>query len=200
MNKGRLEAFSDGVFAIAITLLVLDLKVPQAIERGQLWMALGRQWSSYFAYLVSFLIIGIIWINHHAIFDKVRAVDRTLLIANLALLLSVSVIPFPTRLVSEYLSQRPDADVALAVYSATMLAMGLANGWIWLHITGPRGLMHEHLDRLAHRAAIRRFGVGSIGYLLLVGFSFVSPLGTLVVHGLLALYYCFDQLSARPQG
>ncbi len=197
MSKGRLEAFSDGVFAIAITLLVLDLKVPQGVPWGGLWHALGQQWPAYFAYLVSFLVIGIIWLNHHSIFDKVRAVDRVLLIANLTLLLFVSLIPFPTRLISEYLAHGPDAKTAVAIYSATMLGMGLAYGWIWLHITGDRGLLHEHLDRAAHRAAIWRFGSGSIVYLMTVGLAFVTPVGTLVVHALLALYYCFDQLRAR---
>jgi uncharacterized membrane protein len=199
MTKGRLEAFSDGVFAIAITLLVLDLKVPQNVAIGGLLPALCQQWPAYFAYLVSFLIVGIVCLNHHGIFDKVKVVDRTILLLNLFLLLSVSLIPFPTRLVSEYLSRGPDAQVAVSIYSAVMLGMALANGWIWLHITGSRHLMHEHLDRVAHRAAIRRFGVGSIFYLMLVFLSFLSPIGTLVVHALVALYYCFDHLSANPR-
>jgi uncharacterized membrane protein len=198
MSKSRLEAFSDGVFAIAITLLVLDLRVPQNVPIGSLWMALGRQWPSYFAFFVSFLIIGIIWMNHHALFDKVRVVDRTVLLANLLLLLSVSVIPFPTRLIAEFLPSHSDAKVAVAIYSMAMLSMALANGWIWLHITGDRDLLHAHLDRAAHRAAIKRFGVGSIGYLILVGTSFITPMGTLVIHAMLALYYCFDQMRGRP--
>jgi uncharacterized membrane protein len=201
MTKARLEAFSDGVFAIAITLLVLDLKVPGEVPAGGLREALGHQWPSYFAYLVSFLVIGIIWVNHHAIFEKVRRVDRLLLFANLVLLLFVSVIPFPTRLASEYLLRGDDAEVAMAVYSAAMVGMSIAIGWIWLHVTGDRGLLHPDLDRAAHRAAMSRFGVGSVVYLALVGLSFFTPIGTLAIHGLLALYYCFDQLrpaSARP--
>src|SRR6266566_22821 len=111
MATGRLEAFSDGVFAIAITLLVLDLAVParNRSEPGGLAAALGHQWPSYFAYLVSFLIIGIIWVNHHTVFDTVRLVDRPVLFANLALLLVVSALPFPTRLLAEYLTAGPDA-------------------------------------------------------------------------------------------
>ncbi len=198
MTKARLEAFSDGVFAIAITLLVLDLRVPQDIPDGGLWRALGRQWPSYFAYLVSFLVIGIIWLNHHSMFDKVRGVDRSLLIANLLLLLTVSVIPFPTRLISEYLSHETDAKTAVALYGVVMLGMAIANGWIWLHITGDRDLLHQHLDRAAHRAAIRRFGLGTVSYLALVGVAFLTPIGALVGHALLALYYSFDQLLAGP--
>jgi uncharacterized membrane protein len=130
MATGRLEAFSDGVFAIAITLLVLDLAVParNRSEPGGLAAALGHQWPSYFAYLVSFLIIGIIWVNHHTVFDTVRLVDRPVLFANLALLLVVSALPFPTRLLAEYLTAGYDSHVAAAIYSAAMLTMGLAFG------------------------------------------------------------------------
>lgn len=99
-SSRRLEAFSDGVFAIAITLLVLDLAVPPREDSadGGLGSALAHQWPAYFAYLVSFLVIGIIWINHHAVFDRVRRINRPVMFANLALLLMVSVIPFPTKL------------------------------------------------------------------------------------------------------
>jgi uncharacterized membrane protein len=197
MTKARLEAFSDGVFAIAITLLVLDLHVPQGLAEGRLWAALGQEWPAYLAYGVSFLVVGIIWVNHHGVFERVRAVDRPVLFANLTLLLFVSIIPFPTRLVSEFLTRGEDAKVAVAIYSATMLAMGLAFSGLWLVITrdtGREGLLHAQLDRAAHRAAVRRFGLGNVAYLGTVGLSFVTPVGTLAVHAALALYYCFDQL------
>src|SRR5579875_2666259 len=104
-RTGRVEAFSDGVFAIAITLLVLDLAVPPLEESRQegLWAALGHEWPSYLAYLVSFFVVGIIWINHHTMLTLVDQVDRVVLFANLVLLLFVSVIPFPTRLLADYL-------------------------------------------------------------------------------------------------
>jgi len=197
MTKGRLEAFSDGVFAIAITLLVLDLKVPGAHPEGGLWAALGRQWPSFLAYLVSFLVIGIIWVNHHAVFERVRAVDRAVLFVNLALLLFVSVIPFPTRLLAEHLTgEAGDAQAAAAIYSASMLAMGLSYGTLWLVVTRDAGILHAHLDRAAQRAAIVRFGFGNVVYLATVGLAFLSPLATLFAHGVIALYYCFDQLRA----
>jgi uncharacterized membrane protein len=201
MSSTRLETFSDGVFAIAITLLVLDLAVPSEEEArdGGLAAALGRQWPSYFAYLVSFLIIGIIWVNHHTVFDKVRRVDRPVLFTNLGLLLSVSVIPFPTRLLAEYLTKGDDGHVAAAVYSATMLVMGLFFSGLWLAITRDNRLLHEHLDPAVSRAALRRFGVGNVFYLATIGLSFVSAIATLAVHGALAIYYCFDQLPInRP--
>lgn len=204
MTKARLEAFSDGVFAIAITLLVLDLRVPQELaEHGGLWRALGAQWPSYCAYLVSFMVIGIIWVNHHGVFDRARAVDRPVLFANLALLLLVSVLPFPTRLVSEFLTRGDDAKAALAVYSSVMVLIGWAYSALWLVLTREtegEGLLHARLDRVAHRAAIRRFGLGSVAYLATVGLSFVTPAGTLALHAVLAIYYCFDQLRADAAG
>jgi uncharacterized membrane protein len=194
MPRGRLEAFSDGVFSIAITLLVLDLTVPKGQPDGGLWAALGREWPSFFAYLVSFLVIGIMWVNHHAIFEKVRVVDRAVLFANLGLLLFVSVVPFPTRLVAEHLTSRADARVAMAVYSAIMLGSGLSYGTLWLVITRDARILHAHLDRAAERAAIRRFGLGNVVYLATIGLSFLNPVATLAVHGAIAIYYCFDQL------
>jgi TMEM175 potassium channel family protein len=195
IGSGRLEAFSDGVFSIAITLLVLDLAVPSRTgAEGRLAGQLGHEWPSYFAYLVSFTVIGIIWVNHHTVFSKVREVDRPVLFANLALLLTVSVLPFPTRLLAEYLTDSgSDAHVAAAIYSAAMLAMSLAFSTLWIIVT-----------RDARLLQLRRFGIGLIFYLGTVGLSFYSAIVTLAVHAALALYYCFDQLTpaqpAQPAG
>lgn len=195
--SGRLEAFSDAVFAIAITLLVLDLRVPGRgdLRRDGLGSALAHQWPSYFAYLVSFLVVGIIWVNHHTMFSKVDRVDRPVLFANLTLLLFVSALPFPTRLLANYLTAGSDSHVAAAVYSAAMLAMGLAYSMLWITVTRDARLLHPHVDPSASRAALRRFGIGNIAYLATLGLSFVSAIATLSVHGALALYYCFDHLS-----
>jgi uncharacterized membrane protein len=197
----RVEAFSDGVFAIAITLLVLDLVVPPRDDTpaGGLAAALGHQWPSYFAYLTSFLVIGIIWVNHHMVFTKVRLVDRQVLFANLALLLIVSALPFPTHLLAEYLTAGADSNLAAAIYSGTMLALGLAYSILWLTITRDARLLHEHVDPITSRAALRRFAFGNIFYLATIGLAFVSAIATLAVHAALAIYYCFDQLpTSRP--
>ncbi|WP_426509551.1 TMEM175 family protein [Dactylosporangium sp. McL0621] len=204
MSSRRIEAFSDGVFAIAITLLVLELAVPSREEaaEGGLGRALAHEWPAYFAYLVSFMVIGIIWVNHHAMFDKVRLVDRPVLFANLALLLTVSLIPFPTRLLSEYLTAGADSHVAAAVYSATMLAMGLAYAALWLTLTRDVRLLQDDIDPRSSRSALRRFGIGNVFYLATIGLSFLNASVTLAVHAALALYYCFDQLPTiglRPE-
>ena len=103
MSPSRLEAFSDGVFAIAITLLVLNIHVPPPHPGGNLADELGAQWPSYAAYVVSFLTIGIIWINHHAMFRRVREVDHGVMTFNLILLLCVGALPFTTALMAAYL-------------------------------------------------------------------------------------------------
>src|SRR5215470_1392335 len=202
MSSQRVEAFSDGVFAIAATLLVLDLAVPRRDETpaGGLAAALGAQWPAYFAYLVSFLVIGIIVVNHHTMFAKVRQVDRPVMFANLALLLVVSALPFPTRLLAEYLTTGADSHVAAAVYSGAMFAMSLAYSTRWLAVTRDARLMQEHLDPAASRAMLRRFGAGGIVYLGTIGLAFVSAVATLAVHAAIAVYYCFDQLGGRAPG
>jgi uncharacterized membrane protein len=197
-DTSRLEAFSDGVFAIAITLLVLALAVPArgSLPEGTLVITLFHQWPSYFAYLVSFLVIGIIWINHHTMFSRVRRADRLVLFANLALLLIVTFLPFPTRLLAEYLTAGADARTAAAIYSSTMLALSITYSLLWLAVTRDARLLHEGLDPVASRRALRRFSLGGVFYLGTVGISFLSPIATLAVHGILAVYYCFDQLPS----
>ncbi len=197
-SSRRLEAFSDGVFAIAITLLVLDLVVPAREETAAhgLAHALASEWPAYFAYLVSFLAIGIIWVNHHAVFDRVRFVDRRVLFANLFLLLMVSLIPFPTRLLAEYLTAADGSHVAAAVYSATMLLMGVSFGLLWASLTRDRRLLHEGIELRGADAGLRRFALGNVAYLATIGLSFVNATLTLVVHFVIAIYYCFDQLPS----
>jgi TMEM175 potassium channel family protein len=118
VSIGRLEAFSDGVFAVAITLLVLDLKVPSTVAGGpSLAHELARQWPSYAAYVVSFLTIGIIWINHHAMIRRLRAVDHPIMTLNLLLLLCVAVLPYVTSLMAAYLKVPRGQHLSAAIYS-----------------------------------------------------------------------------------
>ena len=132
MSTSRTEAFSDGIFAIAATLLVLELKVPQ-VEPGGLADALLESWPSYATYVVSFLTIGIIWVNHHAVLDRIREVNRPLLFMNLMFLMAVAAIPFPTALLGDYLQAGHDERLAAAVYGGTMSLMGVTFGAIWAY-------------------------------------------------------------------
>jgi uncharacterized membrane protein len=101
VGKNRLEAFSDGVFAIVMTLLVIEIRPPEVEEGGSLGQALWDLWPNYAGYLVSFLVIGMMWLNHHRIFEQVRAVDSPLLLLNLILLLWTALLPFPTAVMAE---------------------------------------------------------------------------------------------------
>ena len=131
-EKARLEAFTDGVLAIAITLLTLDLKVPPHGSGRPLSQALLHEWPSYLAYLVSFLVVGIIWVNHHAMFQLVRQVDRKLLFLNLVLLLFVVLIPFATATVADYFSLHDwDTQVAMMLYGGVFLGMSAGFGAIF---------------------------------------------------------------------
>jgi uncharacterized membrane protein len=186
----RLEAFSDGVFAIAITLLVLEIPVPH-VEHGKLADRLLDQWPSYAAYVVSFAIIGIIWMNHHAVFGYVRRADRGLLLLNLNLLLWVVLIPWPTSRLAEYMREGgSDERAAALVYALTMTLMGVSFGGIWLYIA--RRAQIGSLAELAPsevRARTRRFVVGAPLYALSIGLALVSAPACLAVNALLAVYY-----------
>jgi len=201
-EKNRLEAFSDGVMAIAITLLVLDLVVPTreelSLQGVTLAHALGSLWPSYAAYVVSFMIIGIIWVNHHTLFGMIARVERGLLFANLLLLMLVAVIPFPTRLLAEYLTAGGrDSHVAAAVYSGTMLATAVAYTGLFAAATRRADLLAPGVDPDAVRRSLPRFGLGVGLYALTVVLSFVSAPLTLAVHFAIAVYYVFDQTGAR---
>jgi TMEM175 potassium channel family protein len=194
MNEsGRVEAFSDGVFAIAITLLVLEIKVPED-ARDHLWSALGRQWPSYAAYVVTFLIIGVMWVNHHTVFQYIARVDRKLLFLNLLLLMGVAALPWPAAVVASYLREGNAAEVALAVYGLFMVFHALVFQALWWHLTSTGHLFDDRVDVEAARATRARFALGSVAYPITVGLAFVSAPLTLAVHGLLAVYYAFNQV------
>jgi uncharacterized membrane protein len=200
LDSGRLEAFSDGVFAVAITLLALNLAVPGP-GHGPLARQLADHWPSFAAYVVSFLTIGIIWVTHHTLFKNFSEIDRTLLFLNLLLLFFVVTIPFAAATIAAYLSKGgADASLAAAVFQGVFEAMSLSFGLLfWWSIR------HEHLKIALTpadaRAAILRFGAGSIAYLVAIGIAFLSAPASLLVSGLVAAYYIFEQTPARgPSG
>jgi uncharacterized membrane protein len=124
-ESGRLEAFSDGVFAIAITLLMLEISVPQRAF-DDLWQGIGDQWPSYLAYVTSFVTIGGLWVAHHGLFRRLRYANVALMRANLLLLLVVSFLPFPTRLMAEGLQMDIDAErAAVLFYGATLFVISV---------------------------------------------------------------------------
>jgi uncharacterized membrane protein len=198
VSTSRTEAFSDGIFAIAATLLVLELKVPQ-VEPGGLADALLESWPSYATYVVSFLTIGIIWVNHHAVLDRIREVNRPLLFMNLMFLMAVAAIPFPTALLGDYLQAGHDERLAAAVYGGTMSLMGVTFGAIWAYAVLSDDLLHARVDRTRARRSLWIFAAGTPLYVLAIGASLLSATLALVIYALLALFYLFDVLPPLKQ-
>ena len=195
MDRSRLEAFSDGVFAVAITLLALDLTV-EGPGHGPLIDQLYDKWPAFLAYLISFFTIGIIWVNHHALVRNIAVVDRTLLFLNLMLLLFVVLIPFATGTMAEYLtSGGQDAKVAMALYGGVFEAMGLSFAAIFGWTLG-EGRTHRPVPRDARRAAWWRFTIGNLVYALAIAVAFVNALASLAIIGLVAVYYVFERTPA----
>jgi uncharacterized membrane protein len=201
MAKNRVEPFSDGVFAIAATLLVLELHVPAPGSEGGLWHALVEEWPSFASYVVSFSIIGIIWVNHHAVLDHLGRVDRTLLFFNLLLLLWVALLPFPTNLLSTYMREGgTDERVAGVVYTANMALMGFSFSMLWRYAVS-RGLLAEGLSDEEVRVRTRNFMIGAPLYLLAMLVALISAPACLVMNAALALYYALPglgQMRAPP--
>lgn len=196
MSSRRLEAFSDGVFAVAITLLVFNLTVPGP-GHGALSHLLAERWPAFAGYGVSFLTIGIIWVNHHALVDNFTEIDRPLLFFNLLLLFFVVTIPFATSTMASYLrSDNADAALAAVIFQSVFLGMSVSFGIIFAW-----ALKHGHLRvRLspddARKATIRFVG-GNVGYAVAIGVAFVSAPAALAISAALAVYYMFEQTPAR---
>ena len=149
MRTSRLEAFSDGVFAIAATLLVLELRVPP--ETSDLPAALLHLWPAYAAYLVSFITIGIIWVNHHTLLEHCRRVDRRFLYLNLFLLVTVGIVPFPTSLVDQYILSEHGATAALVVYGLGAVLIAIAFTGVFLYATHDQRLVGDRAGQYSIR-------------------------------------------------
>jgi uncharacterized membrane protein len=195
VSTARLEAFSDGVLAVAITLLVLDIKVPPPGGKG-LAHELLEQWPAYAAYVTSFVTIGIIWINHHAMISRLRKADHKILILNLLLLLSIGVLPFATALMSAYLQESSGEHLAAAIYSGAFLVMSivftLLNRYILLgeHDNRHPGLSLEERQRILSRALS-----GLLPYAIATPLALLSPYVTLAICAGVACFYALPIAS-----
>ena len=189
-ETGRVEAFSDGVFAIAVTLLVLDLKIPKPSEigGGDLLLAVAGQWPTFLAYLTSFATILVMWVNHHKMFRHIRRIDDPFLFANGLLLLFVTFVPFPTALVADYL-RHPQSRVAAAIYVGTYVALSIAFNLLWGYASASRRLL-AHDANLAEVAAIgKQYRMGPLLYAITFALVFVWVPAGLLLCLLLAVYW-----------
>jgi uncharacterized membrane protein len=191
MDRSRLEAFSDGVFAVAITLLALDLTVP-GYGHGPLVDQLTEKWPAFLAYLISFFMIGIVWVNHHALVRSIVKVDRTLLFVNLLLLLFVVLIPFATSTEADYFPHNDqDAKLAAVLYSGVFLGMSAGFGAI-LEWTLHGDRVSQPLPPARRWPARLRFVSGALFYVLALVVALVNAVASFVLIALVAVYYILE--------
>jgi uncharacterized membrane protein len=183
-----MESFSDGVIAVAITLLVLGVTVPQ--PGGSLAHELGIRWPEYAAYVVSFMTIGIIWINHHAMISRLGEADHTVLILNLLLLMSIGILPFATELMARYLRESHGQTLAAAVYSGSLLVMSVFFGVLNRHIMLVKpSLLSEEVAPERRRQIFSRAVTGLLPYAIATALAPVSPYLTLGICAAVAVFY-----------
>ena len=184
-ETSRVEAFSDGVFAIAITLLILDVHVP-SVSQGNLGAALIRQWPTYVAYLISFAFIGIMWVNHHRLFNHIRRSDNRLMFLNLLLLMGVSVVPFPTALLAAHYYSG-GRTIAAAVFNGTYFMIAIFFNVLWLHVV--KGDLLDSATRASADAITRQYAAGPISYLACFGLTWINVRLSLAVNIALAVFF-----------
>ncbi len=189
-----MEAFSDGVFAVAITVLVFGLR---PTGNGTLTQQLLHSWPQYLAYVVSFITIGIMWMNHHTILAHVARVDRPLLVLNLLLLMGVVAIPFPTALVAEHLQHKGASATAAAVtYGLVMIAISFGFAGLWIYVVTHAPSLGASLPPEALRSSIPGFTGGLIAYVVGTLIALISPLAAVIIYGALGVYYLFEHLPS----
>jgi uncharacterized membrane protein len=185
-ETARIEAFSDGVFAIAITLLILEIRVPPQIPDGVLRDALRDLWPSYVAFLASFMTIGVMWLNHHRLFSLINTKDDGLIAFNLLLLLGITWLPFPTALLAEHLlGPHVDQQVAAIVYAGSFFAIAIVFNVMWRYAIR-RKIVSEEVNAVG---ITRQYALGPIMYAVLVAIAFFSAEWCLTVSILYALYF-----------
>ncbi len=196
-DTGRIEAFSDGVFAIAITLLIIEIGIPHVVGTESLTDKLLELWPSYLGYAISFLVIGIVWANHHNRFRLILRSDHILLFLNIVFLMCVAFIPFPTALLADYMAGTDEhRTTAAAVYSGTLAVTAVFFTILWLYAAGNYRLVDRAVDPHLLRAMTRRYVFGMILYILAFALAFVSPTASLALIVILALIFVLPE----PEG
>jgi uncharacterized membrane protein len=204
VSPSRLETFADGVFAIAATLLILNVDAQVGEGSGAIGHRLLEIWPSYIAYAVSFVTIGIIWSNHHTVMNQLGRVDRTFLMLNVFLLMCVAFLPFPTRLVAEHLRGRHDLQPAALAYGATMTVMAVLYITLWLYASRKNRLLRADSDPRTVSGITRSYLPGTPLYLTATLIAFASPVTSVVFFAAIALFYVvessfFGRLPVSPE-
>ena len=196
MPKTRLEAFADGIFAIAATLLTLNLAVTEGHPLGRELLII---WPQYAAYAISFVTIGIIWINHHTVMHQVAHVDRTFLTLSVLFLAVIAFIPFPTRLLAQHI-QDDGAQAAALLYGSTLTLTAVFFNVIWRYAAWGRRLLRHDAEEKAVQGISRSYALGPPIYLAATAVAFKSPVASAALFGVLALFYTLESsLFARRE-
>jgi uncharacterized membrane protein len=206
-STGRVEAFSDGVFAIAITLLILDIRLPDTPESdtrdtGTLTDAGLRHellalWPSYLAYLVSFLLIGMVWINHHRMFHHITHVDGRMLGLNVLLLADVAFLPFPTSVLAQSLRSGSAEHTAAVFYGLVLVIGGVFFNAVWWYAASGHRLLGERITPHEAKVMLRRWTLGPVLYLVAAVIGLFSAVGSLASYVFLLVFYFFDVRPTR---
>jgi uncharacterized membrane protein len=196
-ETGRVEAFSDGVFAVAITLLVLNIKLPPNLDDAHLWQELYIQLPTFFAFLTSFATIGIMWVNHHRLFTHIKRADTGLLLLNLLLLLLIVFVPFPTALLAEQYAQFPGQHVAAIVYSGTYVILACVFNLLWRYASYNNRLLGKDVDARAVKAISRQYLFGPVYYLVVFGVAWFNTPATILLSFALALFFALPGRTLR---
>jgi uncharacterized membrane protein len=189
METGRVEAFSDGVFAIAITLLILAVGIDKA-PHGNLGTYLVNLWPAYLAYAVSFVTIGIMWVNHHLLFQHFARVDRPMLLLNILLLMLIAFVPFPTRVAAEFARSDVDRRNAALLYGLTMTTTAILFVALWMY--GSRRLLRADADPRVVSGITRSYLPGTPLYATATLLAFVNSVASLVMFAAIALFYALS--------
>jgi uncharacterized membrane protein len=196
VSTNRLESFSDGVIAVAITLLVLDIGVPGIHHAGTLAHALLDNWQYYLAYVTSFITIGIIWINHHVMIGRLREADHTILILNLLLLMCIGVLPFTTSLLTTYIRQGRGDHLAAGVYAGSLLLMSIAFATLNRHILLRKAhRLRDELSEERRRYILSRGLTGIVPYVIATALAAVNPFVSLGICVGVGLFYALPVAS-----
>lgn len=191
----RLLALSDGVFAIALTLLVLDLHQP-TVSHG-LRHAVLSQWPQYASYALSFLIIGIIWAQHHLGYRYIRRTDHVFILLNIFFLMWVALVPFPTAMLARYLENPGERQTAIAIYTGLFLVGGLLVNLSWLYASHNKRLLDEAISPAKVRKLTRNYLPGPILYFIAFVLSFVAPLVSAILIVLINVFYAVSPLLSH---
>jgi uncharacterized membrane protein len=201
VSTNRLESFSDGVIAVAVTLLVLNIHVPPPEPGHSLGHDLLRQWPVYAAYVTSFLTIGIIWINHHAMISRLARADHAILLLNLLLLMCIAVLPFGTSLMATYLRRGHGQGLAAAVYAGLFLLMAVAFSLLNRHILFHKAhMLGQKLNEGQRRQILSRSVSGLIPYVIATAVAPLSADLTLIICAGLAVFYALPIASGGELG